>query len=84
MALVTTKEILSATGGRVLSGRPDDTLFAGISIDSRNIGEGELFIALRGQTFDGHHFLADAMKKGSGAVVSDCSKAISAERPLSV
>ncbi|HYA27029.1 MAG TPA: UDP-N-acetylmuramoyl-tripeptide--D-alanyl-D-alanine ligase [Thermodesulfovibrionales bacterium] len=74
MAVVTTKEILSATGGRVLSGRPDDTLFAGISIDSRNIGEGELFIALRGQTFDGHHFLADAMKKGSGAVVSDCSK----------
>jgi UDP-N-acetylmuramoyl-tripeptide--D-alanyl-D-alanine ligase len=71
MAAITVKEIIAAAGGRILHGDRDDTVFAGVSIDSRNIGEGELFVALRGQRFDGHAFLAEAMKRGRGAVVSN-------------
>jgi UDP-N-acetylmuramoyl-tripeptide--D-alanyl-D-alanine ligase len=42
----------------------------GVSIDSRNINEGELFIALKGDRFDGHDFVPDAIKKGAwGALV---------------
>jgi UDP-N-acetylmuramoyl-tripeptide--D-alanyl-D-alanine ligase len=42
----------------------------GVSIDSRNVGEGELFVALKGDRFDGHDFVPDAIKKGAwGALV---------------
>ena len=42
----------------------------GVSIDSRNIKEGELFVALRGDRFDGHDFVPEAIKKGAwGAIV---------------
>lgn len=42
----------------------------GISIDSRTVREGELFIAIRGDRFDGHAFVPDAIKKGAwGALV---------------
>jgi UDP-N-acetylmuramoyl-tripeptide--D-alanyl-D-alanine ligase len=42
----------------------------GVSIDSRNIKEGDLFVALRGDRFDGHDFVPEAIKKGAwGALV---------------
>src|SRR5208283_1510270 len=42
----------------------------GLSIDSRNIREGELFVAIKGVRFDGHDFVPDAMKRGAwGALV---------------
>jgi UDP-N-acetylmuramoyl-tripeptide--D-alanyl-D-alanine ligase len=44
--------------------------FAAVSTDSRAIGRGELFVALRGERFDGHDFLAMAAARGaSGAIV---------------
>ena len=45
--------------------------YAGISTDSRTIGAGELYVALVGDRFDGHDFVADALSRGAvGAVVS--------------
>ncbi|HJQ67580.1 MAG TPA: UDP-N-acetylmuramoyl-tripeptide--D-alanyl-D-alanine ligase [Blastocatellia bacterium] len=45
---------------------------AGYSIDSRTVREGELFFAIRGENYDGHRFVAEAIKKGAfAAVVSD-------------
>lgn len=42
----------------------------GISIDSRNVKAGELFVAIKGDRFDGHDFVPDAIKKGAwGALV---------------
>lgn len=42
----------------------------GVSIDSRSIRVGELFLAIRGDRFDGHDFVLDAFKRGAwGAVV---------------
>lgn len=66
----TVEEIIAATGGKMIYGNSQTTIFTGVSIDSRTIREGELFVALRGQRFDGHHFLGYAMEKGRGAIVS--------------
>jgi len=68
MWTLTIKDVLEATGGRLLFG--DSNGVRGISIDTRTIKDGELFVALKGAKFDGHDFLADALNKGSGAIVS--------------
>jgi UDP-N-acetylmuramoyl-tripeptide--D-alanyl-D-alanine ligase len=66
---LTLHEVIEATGGRVLFGRPNGV--KGISIDSRTVKKGELFIALKGERFDGHDFLSDAFQRGAcGALVS--------------
>ena len=45
--------------------------YAGVSTDSRVVEEGALYVALIGEYFDGHDFVADALAKGAaGAVVS--------------
>lgn len=62
------KDIVEATDGRIISTFAND--FSGVSIDSRTIKQGELFIALKGDRFDGHDFFADALKKGNGAIVN--------------
>ena len=46
-----------------------DTAFAGISTDSRTIKTNEIFVALAGETFDGHDFLPDLVNKGIQAFV---------------
>lgn len=43
----------------------------GIAIDSRVLKPGELFIALRGDRFDGHDFIAEAADKGAAAIVCE-------------
>jgi UDP-N-acetylmuramoyl-tripeptide--D-alanyl-D-alanine ligase len=62
------EEILVATGGRLLYGKPNGV--EGISIDSRTIREGELFVAIKGARFDGHNFVSQALNRGCGAIVS--------------
>ena len=50
---------------------------AGISTDTRQIARGDLFVALRGDRFDAHDFLAAAKAAGAAAfVVSDASRAV--------
>ena len=43
----------------------------GISSDSRRVRPGDLFVAVRGNAFDGHDFVADAVAAGAAAVVSE-------------
>jgi len=61
--LWTSAEIASATGGRT-EGAPFDVY--GVSIDSREITPGDLFVALAGER-DGHDFAAGAMARGAAA-----------------
>ena len=57
------------TGGE-LSGDAQQARFRGVSIDSRNVARGQLFIAIAGPNFDGHAFVAAAAARGAaGAVV---------------
>jgi UDP-N-acetylmuramoyl-tripeptide--D-alanyl-D-alanine ligase len=64
-ALWTAGEIAAATGGRANG----DWSVSGISIDSRTVQRGELFIALRGPNHDGHDFVPDALARGAAAMV---------------
>ncbi len=43
----------------------------GISIDTRTLNPGDLFIALRGDYLDGHHYAQQALERGAGAVMLD-------------
>ena len=48
---------------------------AGVSIDSRTLRDGELFVAVRGERFDGHDFVPDAFERGAVAAVVDSRRA---------
>jgi UDP-N-acetylmuramoyl-tripeptide--D-alanyl-D-alanine ligase len=67
---LTGAEIAAVTGGRVISGDPA-TRIDRWSIDTRSIQPGDLFVAIRGERFDGHEFVAAALAAGAaGAVVA--------------
>jgi UDP-N-acetylmuramoyl-tripeptide--D-alanyl-D-alanine ligase len=59
--------------GAVLQGRMSgqDVRFTGVSTDTRSIAAGDLFVALRGDRFDGHAFLAQAKQAGAVAALVD-------------
>ena len=62
-------DIAHATGGRVVRGDPA-TAIGRITIDSRALQAGDLFVAIHGDRFDGHQFLQDAARSGAvGAMV---------------
>ena len=44
---------------------------SGISTNSRNINPGELYIAIKGNNFDGHGFIPEAIKNGAAAIITD-------------
>lgn len=47
------------------------SIFGGVTTDTRKVEEGMLFVALKGEKFDGHDFIAEAAKKGAiGAIVN--------------
>ncbi len=62
------EEILLATKGSLLRAKTKSR-FLGISIDSRTLKPGELFIAIKGENFDGHNFINNAVKKGATGVI---------------
>lgn len=63
-------EIKDAVSGKLLQGNGSDKIEE-ISIDSRTLASGSLFIAIIGEKFDGHSFVKDAVKKGAEAVIVD-------------
>ena len=64
-------ELALAAGGRLVAGLPDVEL-GDISIDSRRIRPGDVFLAIRGNRLDGHDFIAEAVRQGAaGVIVSD-------------
>jgi UDP-N-acetylmuramoyl-tripeptide--D-alanyl-D-alanine ligase len=65
--------------GRASGGNP---AFTGVSTDSRSLRGGELFVALRGERFDGHAFLPQVKAAGAGAAMVD--RAYRGESPLPV
>jgi len=70
--------IADACGGRILRGAGDLT-WRGVSTDSRTIEAGNLFWALAGERFDGHHFLTAAVRRGAAAVVVERGDAVPAD-----
>ena len=70
MAEFTLREVLTVTGGTYNGKASETTVFTNVSTDTRTIEEGSLFVALTGDTFDGHDFLPQARANGAlGALV---------------
>jgi len=62
--------VMAATGGQG-AGDWHDWHAVGVSIDSRSVRPGDLFVAIKGPKFDGHDFACAALKAGASAVVID-------------
>ncbi len=65
-ALWTGAELVAATGGQM----PREAAATGVSIDTRSLAPGDLFVALR-DARDGHDFVAEALAKGAAAAMVD-------------
>jgi UDP-N-acetylmuramoyl-tripeptide--D-alanyl-D-alanine ligase len=68
--MFTVNELLKATSGRLICGRKS-TLIKGISTDSRTFSGAEAFVAIKGDNFDGHDFIGQAIKKGAVVIIKD-------------
>lgn len=80
MTLWTATEAAAATGGRAVG----DWTCDGVSIDTRTIEKGDLFVALK-DVRDGHDFVAQALEKGAGAaLVSHIPDGVAEDAPLLV
>ena len=66
--MMTLGDAAAIFAGRTTS---DGARFHGVSTDTRALKPGELFVALRGERFDGHDFLAAAARAGAAAAVVD-------------
>jgi UDP-N-acetylmuramoyl-L-alanyl-D-glutamate--2,6-diaminopimelate ligase len=56
---------------KVLAGDPGDTRINGVVIDNRHTQPGNLFVAMKGSSADGHDFIPDAIQRGAAAIVGD-------------
>ncbi len=77
--LWTADDAAAATGGR----NSKDWAAGGVTIDSRQIAEGDLFVALAGPNFDGHDFVAEALAQGAAAaMVRKAPRKVAKDAPL--
>lgn len=72
-------EIVNATKGTVVRG-DNATEFSGVSTDSRKINKGELFIPIKGDNFDGHDFIHNAIEAGAAGYITH--KDITTSEPI--
>jgi len=70
------REASAMVGARATA---DDTRFSAVSTDSRTLAPGALFVALRGERFDGHRFLDAARERGAAAAMVDGDSSATAE-----
>src|ERR1700747_3725145 len=64
------KTLLAAISIRQIVGSPDRAV-EGIAYDSRRVQRNGLFVALRGEKFDGHDFIEQAIEKGASVIVAE-------------
>ena len=81
---LTSREMADAFGG-VLGYGPEDRPLTTVSIDTRTIVPGDLYVAIRGPRFDGHAFVTEAIARGAaGVVVSDPAAVTVTDLPVIV
>jgi UDP-N-acetylmuramoyl-tripeptide--D-alanyl-D-alanine ligase len=61
----------AATAARAIDGalRGPNAWFSGVSTDSRSLAPGDLFVAIKGDKFDGHDFVSQALDRGAAAAI---------------
>ncbi|TGN38145.1 UDP-N-acetylmuramoyl-tripeptide--D-alanyl-D-alanine ligase [Marinobacter confluentis] len=65
------QQALAWVGGQPSGPWQGDLKFSGVSTDTRQLGKGDLFVAIRGEHFDGHRFIERARQSGAVAAVVD-------------
>lgn len=79
--MMSVRDAAAMVQGKASGGNP---VFTGVSTDTRSVRAGELFVALRGDKFDGHDFLDQAKQAGAVAAMVDRKFAAKAPLPLVV
>lgn len=70
MEVMSMEEIARAAQGKLIDSTGEPYVF-GVSIDSRSTNPGDMFIALKGERYDGHDFIGRAIEKGAVLVIAD-------------
>ena len=79
MEQITLKEITDAVKGDLTNGDAEDTV-SDVCIDTRNLSEGCLFIAIAGENFDGHDYIEKSFELGAKVAISE--KEIESSHPI--
>ena len=72
--MITTKslqEVFAELPRPFFQGNAPDVLITGISIDSRSVKPGYLFVAMKGGNVDGHNYISNAIDNGAAAIVGE-------------
>ncbi|HEU5422476.1 MAG TPA: UDP-N-acetylmuramoyl-tripeptide--D-alanyl-D-alanine ligase, partial [Nitrolancea sp.] len=69
--LIALAQVLEGTVGRLHGTAPAGLAFRRVWHDSRQVGPGDLFVALKGESLDGHDFVAQAFARGASAALVD-------------
>lgn len=78
--MFTAKEIAKITNGVLVGG---DAKIKSVSTDSRTIESDALFVAVKGENFDGKDFIAKAFEKGASAAMTEVEKgSLNVEKPV--
>lgn len=78
--MFTVNEIAEAVGGRITG--DGNVRVGGISTDTRTLQRGDLYIAIKGENFDGNDFIARAAENGAAAAISDRAQALDCGIPI--
>jgi len=76
-------QVVPIIQGRIISGEGESSL-NGVSIDSRTIRPGQVFFAIAGENFDGHHYAGSAIEKGASCIVVEREIDLPSDCPVPV
>jgi UDP-N-acetylmuramoyl-L-alanyl-D-glutamate--2,6-diaminopimelate ligase len=68
---VTLAAIFNQLPMKILAGNPDSTRITGLVMDNRQVHPGDIFVAVKGFSADGHDYILDAIQRGAGAIVGE-------------
>lgn len=77
--MFTAKEIARVTGGELVGG---DVTVSSVSTDTRTVEREALFIAVKGERFDGNDYIEQAAQKGAAAALSDRTERVETSIPV--
>ena len=66
---LTLREVIEAINGKILIQKKEE--FNSLSIDTRRIEENNIYLAIKGETFNGNNFVEEAFKKGASIAIVD-------------
>ncbi len=69
MIKVSLQWVAAQVSGQLFAPTTGNQMVSNVTIDSRNLMPGDLFVAIKGPNFDGHDYAAQALEKGAAAVV---------------